>query len=175
MAVSVPKRRRKIKELNKKEAVGDLLDAFKEVREQWGGERAEFGCGTGRTTTNTMFLWLQVNPGVPEVENQPPVGSNPGPEPEGSSEPPRPEDSEETWDSKEDKIHNAENIQPAEQKYEYKSGTLKGGLGCGLLLLGPPEIIVLHPVLLADQWKPLNLEEKKRYDREFLLGFNPWH
>lgn len=34
MAVSVPKRRRKIKELNKKEAVGDLLDAFKEVREQ---------------------------------------------------------------------------------------------------------------------------------------------
>ena len=23
----------------------------------------------------------------------------------------------------------------------------------------------------ADQWKPLNLEEKKRYDREFLLGF----
>lgn len=34
VAVSVPKRRRKIKELNKKEAVGDLLDAFKEVREQ---------------------------------------------------------------------------------------------------------------------------------------------
>jgi translation initiation factor 4G len=33
VAVSVPKRRRKIKELNKKEAVGDLLDAFKEVRE----------------------------------------------------------------------------------------------------------------------------------------------
>lgn len=24
---------------------------------------------------------------------------------------------------------------------------------------------------LTDQWKPLNLEEKKRYDREFLLGF----
>lgn len=31
-AVSVPKKKRKIKELNKKEAVGDLLDAFKEVR-----------------------------------------------------------------------------------------------------------------------------------------------
>ena len=30
---------------------------------------------------------------------------------------------------------------------------------------------MLHPVFLADQWKPLNLEEKKRYDREFLLGF----
>ncbi|XP_004675099.1 PREDICTED: eukaryotic translation initiation factor 4 gamma 1 isoform X2 [Condylura cristata] len=111
VAVSVPKRRRKIKELNKKETVGDLLDAFKEV-----------------------------NPGVPEVENQPPPA---GPEPEGSSVPPRPEEADETWDSKEDKIHNAENIQPGEQKYEYKS----------------------------DQWKPLNLEEKKRYDREFLLGF----
>ncbi|XP_016076042.1 PREDICTED: eukaryotic translation initiation factor 4 gamma 1 isoform X3 [Miniopterus natalensis] len=114
VAVSVPKRRRKIKELNKKEAVGDLLDAFKEA-----------------------------NPGVPEVENQPSVGSNPGPEPEASSVPPRSEEADETWDSKEDKIHNAENIQPGEQKYEYKS----------------------------DQWKPLNLEEKKRYDREFLLGF----
>ncbi|XP_066890234.1 eukaryotic translation initiation factor 4 gamma 1 isoform X10 [Kogia breviceps] len=114
VAVSVPKRRRKIKELNKKETVGDLLDAFKEV-----------------------------NPGVPEVENQPPVGNNPSPEPEGSSVPPRPEEADETWDSKEDKIQNAENIQPGEQKYEYKS----------------------------DQWKPLNLEEKKRYDREFLLGF----
>ncbi|XP_064135013.1 eukaryotic translation initiation factor 4 gamma 1 isoform X1 [Loxodonta africana] len=114
VAVSVPKRRRKMKELNKREAVGDLLDAFKEV-----------------------------NPGLPEVENQPPVGNNPGPDNEGSSLPPRPEEADETWDSKEEKIHNAENIQPGEQKYEYKS----------------------------DQWKPLNLEEKKRYDREFLLGF----
>ncbi|XP_068829602.1 eukaryotic translation initiation factor 4 gamma 1 isoform X1 [Capricornis sumatraensis] len=114
VAVSVPKRRRKIKELNKKEAVGDLLDAFKEA-----------------------------NPGAPEAENQPPVGSNPSPEPEGSSVALRSEEGEETWESKEDKIQNAENIQPGEQKYEYKS----------------------------DQWKPLNLEEKKRYDREFLLGF----
>ncbi|KAM6224598.1 eukaryotic translation initiation factor 4 gamma 1 [Rhynchocyon petersi] len=114
VAVSVPKKRRKIKELNKKEAVGDLLDAFKEV-----------------------------NPGVPEVENQPPVVKNPGPDTEGSSGSSRPDEADETWDSKEDKIHNAENIQPGEQKYEYKS----------------------------DQWKPLNLEEKKRYDREFLLGF----
>ncbi|XP_036303064.1 eukaryotic translation initiation factor 4 gamma 1 isoform X5 [Pipistrellus kuhlii] len=114
VAVSVPKRRRKIKELNKKEAVGDLLDAFKEA-----------------------------NPGVPEVENPPSVGNNPCPEPESSSVATRPEEPDETWDSKEEKIHNAENIQPGEQKYEYKS----------------------------DQWKPLNLEEKKRYDREFLLGF----
>lgn len=31
VAVSVPKKKRRMKELNKKEAVGDLLDAFKEV------------------------------------------------------------------------------------------------------------------------------------------------
>ncbi|KAK7809733.1 hypothetical protein U0070_010529 [Myodes glareolus] len=55
----------------------------------------------------------------------------------------QPEEADETWDSKEDKIHHAESIQPGEQKYEYKS----------------------------DQWKPLNLERKKRYDKEFLLGF----
>lgn len=30
---------------------------------------------------------------------------------------------------------------------------------------------MVHLVFLVDQWKPLNLEEKKRYDREFLLGF----
>jgi hypothetical protein len=30
---------------------------------------------------------------------------------------------------------------------------------------------VIDASSLADQWKPLNLEEKKRYDREFLLGF----
>ena len=31
-AVSVPKKKRNMKELNKKEAIGDMLDAFKEVR-----------------------------------------------------------------------------------------------------------------------------------------------
>ncbi|EHB11604.1 Eukaryotic translation initiation factor 4 gamma 1 [Heterocephalus glaber] len=114
VAVSVPKRRWKIKELHKKEAVGDLLDAFKEA-----------------------------NPAVPEAENHPPIGNNPGPESEGTSVAPWPEEAEETWDSKEDKIQNSENIQPGEQKYDYKS----------------------------DQWKTLNLEEKKHYDQEFLLGF----
>lgn len=69
--------------------------------------------------------WFQANPGVPEVENQPPAGCNPSPEPEGSSVPLRSEEGEETWDSKEDKIQNAENIQPGEQKYEYKSGMWK--------------------------------------------------
>ncbi|XP_044529166.1 eukaryotic translation initiation factor 4 gamma 1 isoform X1 [Gracilinanus agilis] len=114
VAISVPKKRRRIKELNKKETVGDLLDAFKEVNE-----------------------------GVAESGNQSPAESAPTPEPEGSPGSPRPEETEETWEEKEDKIDDAENIQPGDQKYQYKS----------------------------DQWKPLNPEEKKRYDREFLLGF----
>lgn len=59
------------------------------------------------------------------MENQPPTGSNPSPESEGSAALPQPEEAEETWDSKEDKIHNAENIQPGEQKYEYKSGAFE--------------------------------------------------
>uniref|UniRef100_F7DF46 Eukaryotic translation initiation factor 4 gamma 1 n=1 Tax=Monodelphis domestica TaxID=13616 RepID=F7DF46_MONDO len=107
VAISVPKKRRRIKELNKKETVGDLLDAFKEVNE-----------------------------GVAESGNQSPAESAPTPEPEGSPGSPRPEETEETWEEKEDKIDDAENIQPGDQKYHWAG-----------------------------------LEEKKRYDREFLLGF----
>lgn len=98
---------------------------------------------SGHTATRVNVLWSQVNPGVPEVENQPPVGNNPGLEPEGSSVPPRSEEADETWDAKEDKIHNAENIQPGEQKYEYKSGILKERLrGLRVLLSGPQEATV---------------------------------
>uniref|UniRef100_A0A7N6BFJ7 Eukaryotic translation initiation factor 4 gamma, 1a n=1 Tax=Anabas testudineus TaxID=64144 RepID=A0A7N6BFJ7_ANATE len=63
------------------------------------------------------------------------------------SEPPA-DAADETWEEKEDK-QNAEpdtlnaKSEPAEQKYQYKE----------------------------EQWKPINPEEKKRYDREFLLGF----
>lgn len=32
-------------------------------------------------------------------------------------------------------------------------------------------IFFLFFVPLTEQWKPINPEEKKRYDREFLLGF----
>ncbi|NXX81838.1 IF4G1 factor, partial [Urocolius indicus] len=110
VAVSVPKKKRRMKELNKKEAVGDLLDAFKEVS-------------------------------VPGAENKPPV-SAPAPEAE-ETDPARPqEESEETWEEKEDKLA-PEKAKAADQKYRYKE----------------------------EQWKPLNPEEKKRYDREFLLGF----
>ncbi|NXD63579.1 IF4G1 factor, partial [Eolophus roseicapillus] len=110
VAVSVPKKKRRMKELNKKEAVGDLLDAFKEVS-------------------------------VPGTENKPPT-STPAREVEDVA-PARPqEDSEETWEEKEDKLA-PEKGKAADQKYRYKE----------------------------EQWKPLNPEEKKRYDREFLLGF----
>ncbi|NWX19658.1 IF4G1 factor, partial [Aegotheles bennettii] len=110
VAVSVPKKKRRMKELNKKEAVGDLLDAFKEVS-------------------------------VPGVENKPPT-SAPAREAEDVA-PARPqEESEETWEEKEDKLA-PEKGKAADQKYRYKE----------------------------EQWKPLNPEEKKRYDREFLLGF----
>uniref|UniRef100_A0A3Q1ALL0 Eukaryotic translation initiation factor 4 gamma 1 n=1 Tax=Amphiprion ocellaris TaxID=80972 RepID=A0A3Q1ALL0_AMPOC len=111
-AVSVPKKKRKMKDLNKKEAVGDLLDAFKEV----------------------------VVPPEPEPA--------PAPEPQApAASPPAPEEADLTWEDKEDKL-DAENIQPdppkpTDKKYQYKE----------------------------EQWKPINPEEKKKYDREFLLGF----
>uniref|UniRef100_A0A670ID71 Eukaryotic translation initiation factor 4 gamma 1 n=1 Tax=Podarcis muralis TaxID=64176 RepID=A0A670ID71_PODMU len=102
VAVSVPKKKRKMKDLNKKEAVGDLLDAFK---------------------------------GGSEIENKPPV---PAPEPEEPAPVRSQEEPDETWEEKEDKL-DPEKVKQADQKYK--------------------------------QWKPLNPEEKKRYDREFLLGF----
>ncbi|NWT32553.1 IF4G1 factor, partial [Cardinalis cardinalis] len=112
VAMSVPKKKRRMKELNKKEAVGDLLDAFKET-----GDSAS------------------------EAENKPSV-SAPASEAEDVA-PARPqEESEETWEEKEDKLA-PEKGKAAGQKYGYKE----------------------------EQWKPLNPEEKKRYDREFLLGF----
>ncbi|NXC01399.1 IF4G1 factor, partial [Orthonyx spaldingii] len=114
VAMSVPKKKRRMKELNKKEAVGDLLDAFKEV--------SVLGVAS-------------------EAENKPPT-SAPASEAEDVA-PARPqEESEETWEEKEDKLA-PEKGKAAGQKYGYKE----------------------------EQWKPLNPEEKKRYDREFLLGF----
>ncbi|XP_075058541.1 eukaryotic translation initiation factor 4 gamma 1 isoform X3 [Mixophyes fleayi] len=112
VAVSAPKKKRKIKDLNRKDVVGDLLDAFKED-------------GDGSTET-------------PELAANPPATA---PEPNKIPSVP-PEEQDETWEEKEDKL-DAENIQPGDQKYKYKE----------------------------EQWKPLNPEEKKSYDREFLLGF----
>uniref|UniRef100_A0A672LD15 Eukaryotic translation initiation factor 4 gamma 1-like n=1 Tax=Sinocyclocheilus grahami TaxID=75366 RepID=A0A672LD15_SINGR len=110
---TVPKKKKKIKDLNKKD-VGDVLDAFKEPEEE--------------------------KPALePEVAQKEP---SPAPTPA-----PPAEESDETWEDKEDKL-DTENIEPeaskpVEQKYQYKE----------------------------EQWKPINPEEKKQYDREFLLGF----
>ncbi|KAM7413631.1 hypothetical protein PAMA_020830 [Pampus argenteus] len=119
-AVSVPKKKRKMKDLNKKEAVGDLLDAFKEE---------------------------QVVAPAPEPEPAP--APAPATQPPAAASPPAPEEADLTWEDKEDKL-DAENIQPdpssptaTDKKYKYKE----------------------------ENWKPINPEEKKKYDREFLLGF----
>uniref|UniRef100_A0A7N6F6R8 Eukaryotic translation initiation factor 4 gamma 1 n=1 Tax=Anabas testudineus TaxID=64144 RepID=A0A7N6F6R8_ANATE len=109
-------KKRKMKELNKKEAVGDLLDAFKEV-----------------------LTPPEPEPALPPApETQLPAASTPVAE-----------EADLTWEDKEDKL-DAENIQPeppkpnaTDKKYQYKE----------------------------EQWKPINTEEKKKYDREFLLGF----
>uniref|UniRef100_A0A3B4WYX0 Eukaryotic translation initiation factor 4 gamma, 1a n=1 Tax=Seriola lalandi dorsalis TaxID=1841481 RepID=A0A3B4WYX0_SERLL len=112
-ATSVPKKRKNMKELNKKEAIGDLLDAFTEDAK-------------------------------PASE---PSSTQADPVPAAPAEPPA-EAADETWEEKEDK-QNADpdrakaTPEPTEQKYQYKE----------------------------EQWKPIDPEEKKRYDREFLLGF----
>ncbi|MGH0144685.1 UNVERIFIED_CONTAM: hypothetical protein FKN15_036169 [Acipenser sinensis] len=113
-AVSIQKKKRKMKDLNKKETVGDLLDAFKESQ-------------------------------VSEPEQAQPAAPISA-EPE-AARPPAPEETDETWEEKEDKL-DTENIEPdqlkpGDLKYKYKE----------------------------EQWKPINPEEKKQYDREFLLGF----
>uniref|UniRef100_A0A4W5RFA0 Eukaryotic translation initiation factor 4 gamma, 1a n=1 Tax=Hucho hucho TaxID=62062 RepID=A0A4W5RFA0_9TELE len=112
-AVSVPKKKRNMKELNKKEAIGDMLDAFKEV------------CVCVR-----------------EKEAAP--SSSPAePSPVAPPSLPLADAPDETWEEKEDKQNtDTPPLKPGDLKYQYK----------------------------GEQWKPIDPEEKKRYDREFLLG-----
>ncbi|XP_032421131.1 eukaryotic translation initiation factor 4 gamma 1a isoform X7 [Xiphophorus hellerii] len=111
-ATSVPKKKKSMKELNKK-AIGGLLDAFKEEPD---------------ATPVPEPSAVQVSPPAPA---KPPA-----------------ETVDETSEEKEDK-QNAEpdklesTLDPTEQKYQYKE----------------------------DLGEPINPEAKKRYDREFLLGF----
>ncbi|XP_074544288.1 eukaryotic translation initiation factor 4 gamma 1a isoform X2 [Halichoeres trimaculatus] len=118
-AMSVPKKRKNMKEFNKKEAIGDLLDAFTE----------EQGAKPASEPSSTQPDPVPIAPAV------------------AAPEPPA-EVADETWEEKEDK-QNAEpektkaTPEPSGQKYQYKE----------------------------EQWKPIDPEEKKRYDREFLLGF----
>uniref|UniRef100_A0A8C7UF16 Eukaryotic translation initiation factor 4 gamma 1 n=1 Tax=Oncorhynchus mykiss TaxID=8022 RepID=A0A8C7UF16_ONCMY len=113
-AVSVPKKKRKMKDLNRKETVGDLLDAFKEEQVvQSPPEQA-----TPTSASDTEEPRPATTPAVAEVD--------------------------ETWEEKEDKL-DAENIEPkpGDLKYQYKE----------------------------ELCRPIDPEEKKRYDRDFLLGF----
>uniref|UniRef100_A0A3B5PYB1 Eukaryotic translation initiation factor 4 gamma, 1a n=1 Tax=Xiphophorus maculatus TaxID=8083 RepID=A0A3B5PYB1_XIPMA len=111
-ATSVPKKKKSMKELNKK-AIGGLLDAFEEEPD---------------ATPVPEPSAVQVSPPAPA---KPPT-----------------ETVDETSEEKEDK-QNAEpdklesTLDPTEQKYQYKE----------------------------DLGEPINPEAKKRYDREFLLGF----
>ncbi|CAL8366789.1 unnamed protein product [Boreogadus saida] len=112
-AMSVPKKKRNMKELNKK-ATGDLLDAFKEE---------------------------QAATPVPEPS---PVQAEPAAAAPAAAEKPASEAVDETWEEKEDKQNPkpvAPKTEPAEQKYQYKE----------------------------ENWKPINPEDKKQYDRDFLL------
>ncbi|XP_027876176.1 eukaryotic translation initiation factor 4 gamma 1a isoform X5 [Xiphophorus couchianus] len=112
-ATSVPKKKKSMKELNKK-AIGGLLDAFEEQEPD--------------ATPVPEPSAVQVSPPAPA---KPPA-----------------ETVDETSEEKEDK-QNAEpdklesTLDPTEQKYQYKE----------------------------DLGEPINPEAKKRYDREFLLGF----
>ncbi|XP_030218849.1 eukaryotic translation initiation factor 4 gamma 1a isoform X4 [Gadus morhua] len=113
-AMSVPKKKRNMKELNKK-ATGDLLDAFKEE---------------------------QAASPVPEPS---PVQAEPAVAAPAAAEKPASEAVDETWEEKEDKQNPKPVVpktEPAEQKYQYKE----------------------------ENWKPINPEDKKQYDRDFLLG-----
>lgn len=110
-ATSVPKKKKSMKELNKKEAIGTLLDAFTEEKD---------------TKPPPELLPVQADP-VPAAPVETP-----------------PEAVEETWEEREDKQNEVKRkAEPTEPKYQYKE----------------------------EQWKPINPEAKKRYDREFLLGF----
>uniref|UniRef100_A0A8C7J2B0 Eukaryotic translation initiation factor 4 gamma 1 n=1 Tax=Oncorhynchus kisutch TaxID=8019 RepID=A0A8C7J2B0_ONCKI len=108
-AVSVPKKKRNMKELNKKEAIGDMLDAFKEAA----------------AAPEPLSTLAEPSPVAP-----PSLVTADAPD--------------ETWEEKEDK-QNADTppLKPGDLKYQYK----------------------------GEQWKPIDPEDKKRYDREFLLGF----
>ncbi|XP_077467645.1 eukaryotic translation initiation factor 4 gamma 1 [Stigmatopora argus] len=113
-AVSVPKKKRKMKDLNKKEAVGDLLDAFKEEKVVVQAENDVVPATLSETQHHTP---------------SPATGN--------------------TDITRADKL-DSENIQPnrpdqtaTNKEYQYKE----------------------------EQWKPINAEDKKQYDRVFLLGF----
>ncbi|KAL2096291.1 hypothetical protein ACEWY4_008439 [Coilia grayii] len=145
-AISAPKKKRKIKELNKKEMVGDLLDAFKESAPAPEPEKA--------------------TPTAPPQKEAIPHIATP------------PDDVDETWEEKEDKL-DAENIQPRRSPSATPNETTQSRRSSSATpnennqseRSSPSTPTEQKYQYKEDQWKPLNPEAKKRYDREFLLGF----
>uniref|UniRef100_A0A3P9DIL5 Eukaryotic translation initiation factor 4 gamma, 1a n=1 Tax=Maylandia zebra TaxID=106582 RepID=A0A3P9DIL5_9CICH len=115
--------------------------AAQEVKEEAEEREEEEEC---KKKKNLIFsFFLQEQGAKPASEPMPTQANPPAPAP---AELPV-EVADETWEQKEDK-QNAEpdkskaTPEPTEQKYQYKQ----------------------------EEWKPINPEDKKRYDREFLLG-----
>ncbi|XP_036409955.1 eukaryotic translation initiation factor 4 gamma 1a isoform X2 [Megalops cyprinoides] len=130
-AVSVPKKRKKLKDLNRKEAVGDLLDAFKEEQ-------------VVESAPESKLVQAEKEEPSPALASDGPHPATPAEETPAAKPT---EEPDETWEEKEDKLDagsvEPEAVKPTDLKYQYKE----------------------------EEWKPLNPEAKKTYDREFLLGF----
>lgn len=126
----MPKKKKNMKELNKKEAIGDLLDAFTEVcfisgavrrcffSRESGALLSPYPLSLETFLTSSLFQEQRAKP-VPEPSH---TQANP-PAP---AEPPA-EAVDETWEEKEDK-QNADpekeksQSEPSDQKYQYKEG-----------------------------------------------------
>lgn len=126
---TVPKKRKKIKDLNNK-GFGDVLDAFKEVcsNETHFCFSQVTECPKRSTVVEYMCAFMN------RLYRFQPEEEKPAPEPEVAQKEPSPaptptppaEELEETWEEKEDKL-DTENIEPdaskpVEQKYQYKEG-----------------------------------------------------
>lgn len=132
--MSVPKKKKNMKELNKK-ATGDLLDAFTEVCMALTDDMKfapqfhlyqYYSAVLGHSVLSVhLFLFCLLQEQTVEPVSEPP-STQAEPVPVAPAEPIA-DAVDETWEEKEDK-QNAEpdgldaNSEPAEQKYQYKEG-----------------------------------------------------
>ncbi|KAG5269823.1 hypothetical protein AALO_G00206560 [Alosa alosa] len=174
-AISVPKKKRKMKDLNKKEAVGDLLDAFKEtVPTPPEPEKTtpivpppkEEATPTVTPAEELDETWEEKEDKLDAANSQPqrpPLATPPE-----NSQPPRsspatlPEDSQPQIPSlatppEDSQPLNSSPATPPENNQSKRSSPAT-----------PTEQIYQYK---EEEWKPVDLEAKKSYDREFLLGF----
>ncbi|XP_076137899.1 eukaryotic translation initiation factor 4 gamma 1-like [Alosa pseudoharengus] len=174
-AISVPKKKRKMKDLNKKEAVGDLLDAFKEtVPTPPEPEKTtpiapppkEEATPTVTPAEELDETWEEKEDKLDAANSQPqrpPLATPPE-----NSQPPRsshatlPEDSQPQIPSL---VTPPENSQPLSASPATPSENNQSKRSSPAT---PTEQIYQYK---EEEWKPVDLEAKKSYDREFLLGF----